>query len=135
MAITCIHPVSQTLIKSIRYACNAEKTEDGLWIQAYNCPQESLAAYRAMQESKSHYGKMDGVQGHSILFSFAPGEVEKEKAFEILNYSWQDTQIFYRFWQSDSVFMHNKESIIMYAFSLFRLKYFPCVAIVWCCLR
>lgn len=84
MATTKINPVKQTLIKSIRYILNPEKTENGNLTAAFNCSQDPLACYRTMTNTKTQLNKTDKVQGHMIYFNFKPNETTPDQAFKIV---------------------------------------------------
>ena len=71
------------LYNSIRYIINPEKTKDGLLVGG-NAGTEANEIYNTMQNTKRDWNKTDGRQGYHFVLSWKPGEVEPEKAFELI---------------------------------------------------
>lgn len=85
MAYDKIRVIHTRLDNAVRYVLNREKTalpETGRALEsAVNCTVET--AYRDMLDTKRRWDKVNGVQGHHIIHSFAPGEVTPERAHAI----------------------------------------------------
>lgn len=71
------------LHNGIKYILNEEKTCNGIWVggNAGGQPQEILENFL---ETKKKFGKMDGRQGYHFVISFKPGEVDEQKAYDIV---------------------------------------------------
>ena len=62
---------AQHLINNIRYICDPEKTEGGLWIGG-NAGQETATIISTMLRNKKIWNKQDGSQGFHYVISFSP---------------------------------------------------------------
>lgn len=83
MATIKIWNINQRMGKRIRYICQDEKTENGRYISALNCPDESEACIRQIQSTKRRFHKENGVLLYHAVQSFKPGEVTPNQAHEI----------------------------------------------------
>lgn len=83
MATFKIWNINQRMGKRIRYICQDEKTENGKYISALNCPEEPAACIQQMKDTKQFYRKETGVLLYHAVQSFKPGEVTPEEAHEI----------------------------------------------------
>ena len=83
MATTKITPVHQTMIKSINYIVNPEKTDGGEFIHALNCPSDPAKCFGVMMQTKRQFQNTDGVQGHMLHLNFKPHELGEKKALQI----------------------------------------------------
>ena len=73
---------AQHLINNIRYICNPEKTEGGLWIGG-NAGQETATIISTMLRNKKLWNKQDGTQGFHYVISFSPDcQVSEQTASE-----------------------------------------------------
>ena len=81
MAVTKIHPIKTTLNKAIDYICNPDKTDNQILISSYGCSYQTADIEFGFTLSKAR-DKGDNL-GHHLIQSFAPGEVDYEKAHEI----------------------------------------------------
>lgn len=81
MAVTKIHPVTNTLNLAIDYITNPHKTEEQKFVDCFDCT-HIFAAYEFLsrQEEKGYRGK---TQAFHMIQSFEPGEVTPEQANEI----------------------------------------------------
>ena len=81
MAITKIHPITNTIGKAINYISVPHKTSNSLMISYYGCGKEDAAiSFKHaddLAERKSNY------QAYHLIQSFAPFEVDEDKAHEI----------------------------------------------------
>ena len=82
MAVTKIHAIKKTVDKSIAYICNVSKTDGALLISSFGCSPETAALdfAQALQMTGDRKG---GNLAYHLIQSFAPGEVDPEKAHEI----------------------------------------------------
>ena len=62
---------AQHLINNIRYICDSEKTEGGLWIGG-NAGQDTATIISTMLRNKKDWNKQDGSQGFHYVISFSP---------------------------------------------------------------
>ena len=62
---------AQHLINNIRYICDPEKTEGGLWIGG-NAGQDTATIISTMIRNKKIWNKPDGSQGFHYVISFSP---------------------------------------------------------------
>ncbi len=91
MAYTRIHPITRTLNKALDYIENPEKTQDYLYISAYNCTAEYASLDFAMTAElaasvKGNYDRTGGnnVLAHHMIQSFSPyDQITPEQAHEI----------------------------------------------------
>lgn len=81
MAITNIHPIKTTLKVAIDYICNADKTDDEIYISTYLCGREN--AYKEFELTKKQYDSKTKVLDHHLIQSFAPNEVSFEEAHQV----------------------------------------------------
>lgn len=81
MAVTKIHPITNTLNLAIDYITNPHKTEEQKFVDCFDCT-HIFAAYEFLskQEEKGYRGK---TQAYHMIQSFEPGEVTPEQANEI----------------------------------------------------
>lgn len=70
------------LKQAIAYICNPQKTQEGALIGSLKC--QSDYAYQQMIQTKQHFQKLNQRQGYHIIISFEEGEIEPEKAFDII---------------------------------------------------
>ena len=59
------------LINNIKYICNLEKTEGGLWIGG-NAGQDPSTILTTMLQNKRFWNKEDGSQGFHYVIAFPP---------------------------------------------------------------
>ncbi len=71
------------LANSIKYILNPEKTKGGLLVGG-NVGVEYEEVYQAMLDTKADWGKMDGRQGYHFVLSWKPGEVDTERAYQVM---------------------------------------------------
>ena len=73
---------AQHLINNIRYICNPDKTEGGLWIGG-NAGQEPATIISTMLRNKKVWNKQDGSQGFHYVISFPPDcQISEQTASE-----------------------------------------------------
>jgi hypothetical protein len=70
------------LKQAVDYITVKEKTGNGRFVAGLNCQPEF--AYEQMKKTKEKFGKVDGRQGYHLIISFEEGEVDAQKAFEIM---------------------------------------------------
>ena len=70
------------LKQAIQYICNPQKTQEGMLIGSLNCQSDN--AYQQMIQTKKYFQKLNLRQGYHIIISFEEGEIEPERAFEIV---------------------------------------------------
>lgn len=81
MAVTKIKPIKSTLSKALAYIQNPAKTEEKMLVSSFGCSYETadiefgFTLSQAMEKGNN--------LAHHLIQSFAPGEVEYEKAHEI----------------------------------------------------
>ena len=81
MAVTKIKPIKSTLSKALDYIQNPAKTDEKILISSFGCSYETadiefgFTLSQAMEKGNN--------LAHHLIQSFAPGEVEYEKAHEI----------------------------------------------------
>lgn len=79
-----IRPVKKYLYKILKYITNPEKTDYGTLITGIGGSSiEPKLAFQQMRMTKTLYKKIDRIQGHHFVQSFAPGEVSPELAHQI----------------------------------------------------
>jgi hypothetical protein len=81
MAITQIHAISTTLSKAIDYISDPAKTDDKILISGFHCTPEMAA--REFEYTKRTADRQGGRLAYHMIQSFAPGEVDYDKAHEI----------------------------------------------------
>jgi hypothetical protein len=62
---------------------NPEKTKDGILIGG-NSGTTCDEVYRIMKETKNDWGKLDGRQGYHFVLSWQPGEIDEERAYQVV---------------------------------------------------
>lgn len=67
---------------AINYIMDGDKTCGGKYVSAVNCQPEY--AYKQMIDTKKHFGKTDKRQGYHIIISFEEGEIDADRAFELV---------------------------------------------------
>ena len=81
MAVTKIKPIKSTLSKALDYIQNPAKTDEKILVSSFGCSYETadiefgFTLSQAMEKGNN--------LAHHLIQSFAPGEVEYEKAHEI----------------------------------------------------
>ena len=81
MAVTKIKPIKSTLSKALDYIQNPDKTDEKLLVSSYGCSYETadiefeFTIAQALDKGNN--------LAHHLIQSFAPGEVDYEKAHEI----------------------------------------------------
>ena len=81
MAVTKIHPIKSTLKKALDYIENPAKTDEKILVSSYGCSYETadiefeFTIAQALDKGNN--------LAHHLIQSFAPGEVDYEKAHEI----------------------------------------------------
>ena len=81
MAVTKIKPIKSTLSKALDYIQNPTKTDEKILVSSFGCSYETadiefgFTLSQAMEKGNN--------LAHHLIQSFAPGEVEYEKALEI----------------------------------------------------
>ena len=81
MAVTKIKPIKSTLSKALDYIQNPAKTDEKILVCSFGCSYETadiefgFTLSQAMEKGNN--------LAHHLIQSFAPGEVEYEKAHEI----------------------------------------------------
>ena len=81
MAVTKIKPIKSTLSKALDYIQNPAKTDEKILVSSFGCSYETadiefgFTLSRAMEKGNN--------LAHHLIQSFAPGEVDYEKAHEI----------------------------------------------------
>ena len=81
MAVTKIHPIKSTLKKALDYIENPDKTEDKMLVSSFGCSYETADIEFGYTLSQA-LDKGSNLAFH-LIQSFAPGEVDYEKAHEI----------------------------------------------------
>lgn len=81
MAITRIHAIKATIIRSVEFICNPDKTDSGVLIFSHGTVPEYAAA--SFAQALSHTDKSDPNLAYHLIQSFAPGEVNPQEAHEI----------------------------------------------------
>lgn len=71
------------LYNSIRYIINPEKTKDGLLVGG-NAGNEADEIYNVMIGTKRDWDKSDGRQGYHFVLSWKPGEIDEDRAYELV---------------------------------------------------
>ena len=81
MAITKIHAITQSVQKAVDYICNPDKTDGMMLVDSFACcPQIAGIEFAdAISQGTGRGNK----QAFHLIQSFAPGEVDAEKAHEI----------------------------------------------------
>ena len=84
--------------KALDYICNKEKTGDGKYVSGINC--QPQYAYEQMRQTKELFGKTDKRQAYHLILSFKEGEVDADKAFELVGrfareYLWKEYEAVY----------------------------------------
>lgn len=83
MAYTKIHPIKNTVGKSIDYICDENKTDESLLISSFGCTRETAAYdFRFLQNQNN---RDDTIKAYHLIQSFAPGEVSPDTAHKIGN--------------------------------------------------
>ena len=81
MAVTKIKPIKSTLSKALDYIQNPDKTDEKILVSSYGCSYETadiefeFTIAQALDRGNN--------LAHHLIQSFAPGEVDYEKAHEI----------------------------------------------------
>ena len=83
MATTKIHSIKKTLDKSIDYIINPAKTNNGLLVSAYGCPDDAKGATESFELVRSVGTGRATILAKHLIQSFKPGEVTPEAAHEI----------------------------------------------------
>ncbi len=83
MATTKIHSIKKTLDKSIDYIINPAKTNNGLLVSAYGCPDDAKGATESFELVRSVGTGRATILAKHLIQSFKPGEVTPEVAHEI----------------------------------------------------
>jgi len=81
MAVTELHRITTTLNKALEYIENPKKTDDKLLVSSFACSPQT--AFHQFNQVKRNSGKTEGTLAFHLIQSFAPGEVDYEKAHEI----------------------------------------------------
>ncbi|MBR0090555.1 MAG: relaxase/mobilization nuclease domain-containing protein [Lachnospiraceae bacterium] len=81
MAYTKIHPIRASVTGAVRYITNPEKTDGKLLISSYQCTPESASF--DFHQALAATGKKSPVKAYHLIQSFAPGEIDPERAHEI----------------------------------------------------
>lgn len=71
------------LKQGIAYITRNDKTSDGFYVGAVNCPVDK--AYECMRSTKEVYGKTDKRQAYHLIISFEEGETNPDTAFEVVS--------------------------------------------------
>lgn len=83
MAITKIHGIKETELKSLKYITNPEKTNDGLYVFSCFCSSEPSQAVKEFQQTrKAGTGRYRTLCQH-VIQSFEGQEVTPEEALQI----------------------------------------------------
>lgn len=83
MATTKIKPVKSTVGKAIKYICDPDKTEHGIFIDSFCCSPETAATEFSLTSDRGHRSKDKGTLAYHMIQSFKPGEVSAKEAHEI----------------------------------------------------
>ena len=81
MAVTELHRITTTLNKALEYIENPKKTDDKLLVSSFACSPQT--AFHQFNQVKRNADKTGGTLAFHLIQSFAPGEVDYEKAREI----------------------------------------------------
>ena len=81
MAVTKIKPVKSTLSKALDYIENPDKTDNQMLISSFGCSYETADIEFGYSLSQA-WDKCNNLAFH-LIQSFAPGEVDYQKAYEI----------------------------------------------------
>ncbi len=81
MAVTKIKPIKSTLSKALDYIQNPTKTDEKILVSSFGCSYETADIEFGFTLSQSI--EKGNNLAHHLIQSFAPGEVEYEKAHEI----------------------------------------------------
>ncbi|MGF7085035.1 relaxase/mobilization nuclease domain-containing protein [Ohessyouella blattaphilus] len=85
MAVTKMMHLKQSshLYNSLVYILEPSKTGGGLWVGG-NSGNEPEEVYNHFMRTKKIYEKLDGRKAYHYVISFAPGEVDEEKAYKVI---------------------------------------------------
>ena len=81
MAVTKIKPIKSTISRALDYIQNSAKTDEKILVSSFGCSYETadiefgFTLSQAMEKGNN--------LAHHLIQSFAPGEVDYEKAHEI----------------------------------------------------
>lgn len=81
MAITNIHTIKTMLKIAIDYICNADKTDDEIYVSTHLCSREN--AHKEFELTKKQYDSKTKVLAHHLIKSFAQNEVSFEEAHQV----------------------------------------------------
>ena len=81
MAYTKIHPIRASVTGAVRYITNPQKTDGKLLISSYQCTPESASF--DFHQALAATGKKNTVKAYHLIQSFAPGEIDPERAHAI----------------------------------------------------
>lgn len=82
--------IRKTLINSLKYITNPEKTESDLLVSGLNCSANPKLAYRQMKVTKNEYRKIDKVLGYHFIQSFKKGEISNPRIAHEIGVKWAD---------------------------------------------
>lgn len=84
MAATKIHPITSTAVRTLAYISNANKTENGLFVETYMCSKDPDEAEKDFLNTQKSIGTgRNKILAQHIIQSFKPDEVTAEQALEI----------------------------------------------------
>lgn len=81
MAVTKIHPIKTTLKKAIDYICNADKTDNEIYVTTHLCSREN--AHKEFELTKKQFKSRTKTLAHHLIQSFVPEEVSFEEAHKV----------------------------------------------------
>ncbi len=81
MAYTKIHAITATVDKAIDYICNANKTDESIFISSYACSPQTAAI--DFKYTLDHSREQGCNKAYHLVQAFAPGEVSYEEAHQI----------------------------------------------------
>lgn len=81
MAYTKIHPIKVSVSGAVSYITNPKKTDGKLLISTYECTVESAAF--DFEQTLSKTNRQTAAKAYHLIQSFAPGEIDPERAHEI----------------------------------------------------
>ncbi|WP_288327930.1 relaxase/mobilization nuclease domain-containing protein [uncultured Clostridium sp.] len=80
--------IHNTLIKSLKYVSNPDKTEDNILVSGINCSSNYKLAYKQMTATKNQYNKQGKVLGYHFMQSFKKGEISDANTAHEIGVKW-----------------------------------------------
>lgn len=84
LAVTKIHSINSTVVRTLAYISNDNKTENGKFVKTYLCSKDPDIAEKEFLEAQELLGTgRNKTLAKHMIMSFKPGEVTPEKALEL----------------------------------------------------